>query len=520
MLPTQHWARSFTVNAEDIEHITNLLLEKETPLSTYQLAHVLVEGRLAQEVAALEERYKDARFYNPAESYDVGQKLVFPAMDYATAQVTAVREGANTDYGAFNVIAVQFEDNGHEAREFASALTVEHKLSQADGGSAQASLDQLTPEEIIEQAGDVIVDTLATHLREKSDLIHLAGKWFPIDLILDVNEGHLNLAEAVLDIYGGTPMPTSTILNEMGGLGASHISLQEFSMNYALNDDKRFDEVGPSGEVLWTLTRMEPDGVQRVPELLQYKPIDHDRAMLSEEMLSLEAEIADELSPLDAARNINKGTVTLNYAHRRAGTLPLSWRVMDLFPTAKTTERIWVTLIDAQDDEAFPGWVVREERYVYGLAPLYAKYALPIGAHVVVRRGEEPGQIIIDLDTYKARSEWIPLLQRKGEQFGFETSKRAIGADYDDLMILGIDELEAIDELVATTRKQRQTITAMMKMLIPGIAQLNPQGTAHVKSIYSALNVLRRCPPGPLMATLVANPDFEYVGDNYWKLAD
>ena len=517
MVPAQHWARSFSVTDDDIEHIVNLLLDKETPLSSYQLAHILVEHRLNEEVAALEAEYKDAVVYNPARSVNVGQKLVFPVMDYSTAVVKAVRPGHNPEYGEFKVATVEFGDK-KATREFAFDLTVPHRLSEEDGEFSGLNLSQVTADDILETEGDAIVDTLEQHLDDNTDLVNLAGKWFPRGLLLEVNEGHLNLAEAVLDINNGGPLTTKEILEQMGGLGKSNLKLQEFSINYALNKDPRFDEVGPSGEVFWYLVRMEPPGVQSPPALLRYTRIEHDPQLLTEEMLELEDDIADELSPLKPDTGINSGRVTLIYPHRRAGTLPLSANVRTLFPTAQTADRIWITLVDDADKEEFTGWVLPDERYVFGLGPLYAKYALPIGAHLTVRRSDEEGKVKIVLDTYKARAEWIPLMVPKGEGYTFETSKRAIGADYDDLMILGIDDLDAMDEIIAASRKQ--TVVSLMRQIIPGLSRLNPQGTAHVKTIYSALNVFRRCPPGPVMALLEANPDFEYVGDHYWKLAE
>lgn len=56
-------------------------------------------------------------------------------------------------------------------------------------------------------------------------------------------------------------------------------------MNYALQDDDRFDEVGPAEQVLWCLRRLEPDYVREVPSWLQYVEIEHDRLDLSDAML-------------------------------------------------------------------------------------------------------------------------------------------------------------------------------------------------------------------------------------------
>jgi hypothetical protein len=237
-------------------------------------------------------------------------------------------------------------------------------------------------------------------------------------------------------------------------------------------------------------------------------------------MRQLEREIADELSPLDPKRDVDRGTATLIYPHRRAGTLPLNINNLNIFPSAERTERIYITLVDSQDDEEFVGWVVPALDYVYGLLPLYAKYTLPIGAYATARKHEDPSKIIIDFDVYRARTEWVRLIVPNENRLQFENTKRSIGADYDDLMILGIDDLESLDAFNRSNSVQRMSLAALMRSIIPSLGRLTPQGTAHVKTIYSAVNVVRRCPPGPLMATLSANPDFENVGGHYWRIAE
>ncbi|MCD4686364.1 MAG: hypothetical protein K8S97_10545, partial [Anaerolineae bacterium] len=63
------------------------------------------------------------------------------------------------------------------------------------------------------------------------------------------------------------------------------------------------------------------------------------------------------------------------------------------------------------------------------------------------------------------------------------------------------------------------TLTDTMRHLLGELARLTPQRTVHAKTLYSAVNALRRCPPGPIFATLVARPEFEHVGGPYWRLA-
>jgi hypothetical protein len=65
-------------------------------------------------------------------------------------------------------------------------------------------------------------------------LVRIAGRWFPRSLLVDVNVGHLNLAEAVLDMKGGEPQPTSALLKDVELPGGVNAKLTEFSLNFAL----------------------------------------------------------------------------------------------------------------------------------------------------------------------------------------------------------------------------------------------------------------------------------------------
>lgn len=521
MLPSNHWAHSFVVETDDIEFLTSLLLEKETPLTSQQLAMTLIENRLQQEQNALEERYKDALVYLPSNTYEIGQRIVFPQMDYATAIVTAQRPGFNPNYGEFNVIQVEFEDDpANTPREFAANFGLPHRLNQTLDNTLNPLITggDITVEQIVQEAEVEIVEKLEQHLRTQSDLIYMARTWFPRDLLLEVNEGHLNLAEAVLDIAGGGPLSPREIVEQIGGLGSAPMELQIFSLNYQLNQDDRFDEVGPTGEVLWYLTRLEPKDVQNTPTALRYTAIDYDRGLIAPSAAALEREIDDELSDF-APQQLLEGSFTLTYPHRRLGTLPLNSQLRTVFPTARRAPRVWMTLIDGQDDTEYVGWVVPGARYVYGLAEFYSKHKLPIGAQITVSHAE-PGRLRVDYTAYRPRTEYIRLIVPKGDTISFESQKRSIGAAYDELMILGVDDLAALDTVIASVQQQRKSLVAILRLVLPGLCKLTPQGTAHAKTIYSAVNVLRRYPPGPIFATLEANPDFINMGGDYWKLRD
>lgn len=524
MMPPQQWARNLSIEQADIDYLTNLLLERETPLTTDALARAFVESRIQKEADTLKQRFQNVSVYDPAKAYDVGDRLLFTEFDFETGVVVAKRPGKNGEYGEFSVVAVQFDrkemNTSRRPREFAAEFPFEHDLNlHGDEDSVINGDGDITVDEVLTAAGTDITTRLEARLRANPDLIYMAKQWFPRDLLMEANVGHLNLAEAVLDISGGGPMRTEDILEQIGGLGKAPMALQVFSMNYALNKDERFDEVGPTGEVLWHLSRLEPEEVQRTPTMLRFSQIEYDRSLLTPEMLAMEAEIGDELSPDLPIVDTTQATITLSYPHRRLGTLPLNARTAAVFPTALQTPRVSFTLLDGQDQEEYPAWVVRKERYVYGLAKFYRKHKLPVGAYVTIRRSEDGQHVVVDYRAHKARTEWIRLIVPKGDGITFENDKRAIGAEYDELMILGADELAAVDTAFQTAQQQKKTLVALLRQLIPPLCALTPQGAVHAKTLYSAINVLRRCPPGPLFAVLVANPDFQHVGGDFWKLS-
>lgn len=520
MQAIEQWAEKFIVDDTDVDFIVNLLLERETPLTIQEISRILVTQKLEIEAKNLEAEYQDAKFYNPADAYAVGDKVIFPALNLRRGIVTQVRAGDNAEYGDFSVITADFQND--VPREFASEFKQPHKLiDEAEQGGVALIGNDFDAETIMREAGDTILDVVEEALEANDTLVRLAKQWFPRDLMIDVDEGQLNLAEAVLDMYEGGPLTTAEILEQIGGISdSSSESLQNFSMNAALNADKRFDEVGPAGQVLWYLASLEPESVQRVPALLHYQPIDFDPSLFNKEAISVIQEIGDELSTLPIKRGVSEGTVILNYPHRRAGTLPLNNNVRTIFPHAQRTSKIFVTLVDASDSEEFEGWVTPASRYIYGLEPLYIKHSIPIGAYIHIRKMKDPSKIEIDFQSYRPRTEWLPIFIPKGEQVTFENTRRPIGTEFDPLLILGIDDLAATDALVGSAEIQRRSLVSLLKMLVPELGRLTPQATAHLKTIYSAVNVIRRCPPEPILATLINSPDFVDVGGNYWQLAD
>jgi hypothetical protein len=514
-LRENYW-EEFELQDEDIEFLYTHLLEKETPLTPQELIEVLVKERIRREVQKIEQqRLAGGEIYLPEKTYDIDQSLVFPALGWKRGNVVGIRDGWNPDAEEFSVIHVQFEDG--EKKEFASQV-VDHPLNQP----ADIIEDEVPdPDSVIRVYKDALVQQLEKDLRANTDFVYIAGRWFPQALLVDVHTGHLNLAEAVLDMEGGGPLPTSALLEQVELPSNENPKLVEFSLDLALQEDERFDEVGPAGEVLWCLRRLEPEGVREIPLYLRYTPIEHDRSLITPEMLALERDLDDELSNFDESFPEQKEVVVpLLFPHWRSGTLPLSPRIRPLFPTAYEAPRIRFQLIDGLSDKAFPGWVVRKEGYVYGLDEWYKERGLMPGSLVRVQRGKKAGEVIVKADTQRSRRDWVrTVLIGTDGGLVFAMLKQVVSAAYDERMAIAVPDVEQLDQI--WEQKQRSpSFERIVVNIVRELTKLNPQSHVHASELYAAVNLVRRCPPGPILALLASRPWFVHVGDLHFRFDD
>lgn len=518
ILSAEYW-QALEITPQDIAFLHNHLFESETPKSAKELAAVLIEERIRSErEAQAKQRKAGGKLYLPKEEYRSGEQLIFAALDWKKGRVVGVRPGNNPQVGEFDVLTVEFEDGS--SRMFAARLA-EHALNS----DSVAPVEEDVPDTQNIQAlyGSRIEERLEIALNADENLVRIAGRWFPRALLVDVNQGHLNLAEAVLDVAAGEPLPTAKLLKDVELPAGVNPKLAEFSLNLALQEDGRFDEVGPAGEVLWCLRRLEPLSVREVPLYLQYVPIEYDRALLDASMKALEAQLDDEWSEAGPGSGGETDvTVSLIYPHWRAGTLPVAARYRSLFPTALESPRIRFTLVDGKTGQQIPAWVVRTHGYVSGLREWYEANELMPGSLVRIRRGKNPGETIIEAKTHRATKDWVrTVIVGADGGMVFALLKQTIAAEFNDRMAFAIPSVEAIDQLWEAATQKKRPFDKLVIQVMRELTKLNPQGHVHAQELYAAVNLLRRTPPAPLMALLASRPqDFIHVGDLHYRLGD
>ncbi len=516
-----YWREAFSITSDDIDFLKSVLLERETPLSTDELSLILMKHHVETvEAEPAVKKKKLGKRYNPYRTIEVGEVLVFSELADASGELISVRTGSNPERVEFLVGLFQFDDETEaefvlNMPEGTLAFNVEEdEFAGDDTGS------NLTPEEMFIDFGGVVSRQLDDALAASGDLAELAEYWFPTELLIEINEGHLNLAEAILDMMGGGPMSTDDIMEQVGILQENQKELAEFSLNYALQEDQRFDEVGPAGQIMWHLVRMEPEEVNAVPERLMYQPVSYDVNVITEEFRQLEIEIGDALSRLPRLYpNEEVVTLTLTYPYLRTGTLPLTYKVRGFFPTAFEAPRVRFQILDRDTTEEMPGWVVREHGYVYGLADWYKDNDVPIGAFIDIKR-LDTGTVEIGLQSHNPRLEWVPTLKIKDRSIQFEDQKRRIGCEYDDLVIINIEDQDIVDAFAERIGKNNLPLEKLVEQMARALIGLNQQKSVHLRTLHSAINIVRRCPPGPIIHALEIMPQFKHFDGAYWQLTE
>lgn len=513
----EHYWKEFQIQEEDLEFVYNYLLETEIPLTTEELVTLLVKERIRREKDNIKKIQEGSgAVYYPREVFNVGQIVQFPQLNWEKGKVLAIRPGYNPDLPPFQVMEVELE-NG-EVKNFAMGLGT-HALNQITMQlDEDPSLDEKT---VFYQYGAILQKRIEEQLISNPDLVRIAGRWFPKALLVDIHVGHLNLAEAILEMEGGGPLSTRELMDQLDLPQDVNTKLLEFSLNFALQEDERFDEVGPAGKILWFLKRMEPQDVQTPPVYLQYVPQQYDQERVNSLLGQFEGSIVDELDAQICPKvGEEEATLALLYPHYRSGTLPLCDALYRFFPTAYESPRVQFTFVDGQTGEKFSGWVVRSHRYVYGLRDWFLKNECIPGSLITIRKGQEPGEVVIRANRKRPTREWMrTVIVGADGGIVFTMLKHNISTLVDERMGLVISDQNALDQVWSGSR-QRTPLPNITRTIMRELAKLSPQGHVHAQELYAAVNVVKRVPPGLILSILLDNRWATHLGDLYFRFGE
>ena len=162
------------------------------------------------------------------------------------------------------------------------------------------------------------------------------------------------------------------------------------------------------------------------------------------------------------------------------------------------------------------GWVVHKAGFVYGLEEWYRRHKLPVGAFIKLERTRDPRVIMVDYEPRRLKRLWIKTASVKEGKLTFHIVKTPISCEFDEEITISEADPKAVDSLREALAASGDGLLDIMMRIMPELSQLSPQGTVHAKAIYSAVNILKRTPPGPVFTYLSTDPCFVRMGGGYW----
>ncbi|MEL7645091.1 MAG: hypothetical protein AAGU04_02325 [Anaerolineaceae bacterium] len=513
--------KNLQITPEDLQTLSAHLFEKESPLSIDGLARVLISNRLESARADLKRKQDElGKIYLPKDLHEAGERIVFPQRSWESGTVTASHQGNNPEIGDFTVMTVAFADGS--TREYAAGVA-DHALNAVDYEAATNG--ESAQEAIWQQFGSEIKAKLRAALENQTDLVRIGYTWFPKSLLIDIGPGHLNLAEALLDARDGGPMSSSELMNQLELSNGENDKLMEFSLNYELQEDPRFDEVGTTGEIAWFLKKLEPQSVLETPLYLRVPTRAASLEELSEDTDKILLSTSDELYQSrilgTTETSASEAAVVLNFPHWRSGTLPINAETARIFPSALETEHVKFSLMDSSSGELISAWVVRKQNYVYGLREWYEAQNLIPGSIVVLKATDNPAVVKINPQKKRSNKEWIKTVL-VGADGGLVIAllRQAIYAGFHDRMAIAIPDLSTIDKLWEDRKAKNISLKSDVMRMMNELSKLNTQRHVHYLDLYAAINVIRRTPPLDLLSVLATSDEFKHVGDHYYHLAE
>ena len=87
-------------------------------------------------------------------------------------------------------------------------------------------------------------------------------------------------------------------------------------------------------------------------------------------------------------------------------------------------------------------------------------------------------------------------------------------------MAIAVPDTDTLDQIWQQNQKDRAPFERIVVNTVRELAKLTPQSHVHASELYAAVNIIRRCPPGPILALLASRPWFIHVGDLHFRYDD
>ena len=510
------WREEYQLSESDRDLVTGVILEAGRPQRLETLVSAIIMHRFREEKDLAVRQAELGRIYRPVDEYEVGDELVFSALDFAVGRVAAVRSGQNPRYEPFSVIRVAFEGTAPE-REFATGMSQPHPLSRPVEELLKGDDAEISEADMARLFGHYVALQLEPALEASDDFVWFDGTWFLGELLPEIHVGHLNLAEAMI-YEAARPLAATQMLVELELEGIGSVEAQLFALNHSLGQDERFDNVSMTEEPSWYLHALQPAAVLRRPVVLEPDFRAHGGEYLGLTMLDLVDEVGDELDDVETMmmREASSIHFEVNHPHLCAGTMPATLQFLRMLPSA-VNRHFSFAMIENGSDRRFDVWVVPGERYVCGLGDWYASVGMCVGGQVDVTPADEELTFVLSATpTRSRRSEWIRSVSVVEDRLVLQMQRANVAVRCDRNMLIHVPDRGAVLGLMEHARDIQLPLRTLVRDAFAELAKLSSRGVVHAKSIYSMANLLRRTSSVSVFAELTHNACYDPVGDGSW----
>lgn len=501
-LTLRYW-QDFQLADDEPEYLSELLIEEESPLTVENLALRLMEKRVREEKEVWDDRKAKGLIYQPRESYSEGDRLVFSALGDAVGTVVGVRSGHHPDYGSFDVIQVALEGQD-QAREFASNLSEPHALNFiAMEEEEDLELDDVVAlsKTLYERYGQYVTAVLLASMKETPEFVNFGEEWFMHSFLLPIEEGHLNLAEAVLDLAGGFST-TEAILGVLEMPEESSPAVRLFSVNYALATDaqERFEFAGFRGRMEWCLPRVAETKPLRFEKSPKDISLDH--------VLDQVIEIVGDGAPAgEPGGEVQRWSHVLTFYDWYWGHLPYDRDARELLvrPLFEDQRSARLELVHRGSDQVFPVVVhYPRERQLgwWGSAELrqfFEEQELIPGTTVLVEGAESSdAEGVYEISYYPAAARKLEMLDY--EEGGQPVFRRiSVKCEVEEEMALPRSRFSALETLRLLDEEERAVMASLLAAAFQRVGEKLLRGTrivyrANLADLFVAANIERPLP--------------------------
>ncbi len=102
-------------------------------------------------------------------------------------------------------------------------------------------------------------------------------------------------------------------------------------------------------------------------------------------------------------------------------------------------------------------------------------------------------------------------------QLTFSQEKRPIAHKSDEDMLIVIGDPVGL-ETAAQKAREQNSLAMLLEEIFPELAKLSGAGRVHAKTLYSAVNLIRRAGPRAVLGALTESGAFTSVGGGYFVL--